>query len=62
VAAEKPYIVTFRESRIITERVYARSAAEAVRLVKDGEGERLGEEADDYREPTSHKAVIEKED
>jgi hypothetical protein len=57
--AERPYIVTYRESLVITARVYAGSAAEAIELAKVGEEDRLGEDRDDWRGPQAFKAVRE---
>jgi len=52
-----PFLVTFRESAVVTETVNARSMAEAIRLVKDGQGERVGFEIDETRNPTSFVAT-----
>lgn len=52
------YSVTFRESAVITEEVEAASKAEAIRLVKDGLGQRVGFEIDETRWPTSHRATL----
>lgn len=50
------YYVNFRESAVITEAVEANSKAEAIRLVKDGLGERVGFEIDEMRNPTKFEA------
>lgn len=56
---EKIYQVTFRESLIAIERVVATSKADAIRKVKNGEGERDSEMVDEFRWPTGHKATEE---
>ena len=55
-AEEQVYYVTFRETHIVTERVFAHSGAEAVRLVKDGLGERTLDDVDEHKGPTAHRA------
>ena len=55
--AKKRFTVEFRESHIVTEAVWANSKAEAIRLVKQGDGERLDDLLDEERDPTSHKVV-----
>lgn len=54
------HLVTFREIAIVTESVQARSKAEAIRLVKEGQGERVGFEIDENRNPTAHVATEDK--
>lgn len=56
---EKVYQVTFRERLIVTERVVATSKADAIRRVKNGEGERDSEMIDESLYPYGHKAVEE---
>lgn len=56
------YVVTFRESAVVTEMVMAHSAAEAVELMRVGEGERVGFEIDETRDPTHVKARLAKAD
>lgn len=53
---EKIYFVTFREVHVVTERVFAKSKADAIRQVKDGIGERTLDDVDEYRGPTGHTA------
>lgn len=53
--------MTFREVAVVTEAVEARSKAEAIRLVKDGQGERVDFIIDEMRDPTGHRAFLEKE-
>lgn len=53
-AEEQVYFVTFREVHIVTERVSARSKAEAIRRVKDGLGDRTLDDADEHRGPTRY--------
>ncbi|MFS0852546.1 hypothetical protein [Microbacterium sp. 179-I 3D4 NHS] len=55
------YYVSFRESAVVTEAVLARSKAEAIRLVKDGEGKRVSFEIDETRFPTNFEAERESE-
>lgn len=55
------YYVNFRESAVVTEVVEARSKAEAIRLVKVGQGERVGFEIDETRFPTSFEAMPEEQ-
>lgn len=55
------YYVEFREVALVTEAVEASSKAEAIRLVKDGLGERVGFAIDETRDPTGHKATAETE-
>lgn len=55
------YYVNFRESAVITEVVEAKSKAEAIRFVKDGQGERVGFEIDEKRWPTNFEATAEQE-
>lgn len=50
------YYVTFRESAVVVEAVEAKSKAEAIRMVKDGLGERVGFEIDESRFPTNFEA------
>lgn len=59
---ERSYLVTFRESAVITEQVWARTEAEAIRRVKDGLGERVEFDIDETRDPTSHTAYLESDD
>jgi len=47
------YIVTHRESAVMTDLVWASSQAEAIRLVQNGTGDRVGFEIDELRAPTS---------
>lgn len=55
------YQVTFREVLIVVERISATSKTDAIRKVKDGEGERDSEMVDEFRYPYGHKAEIEEE-
>lgn len=56
------YFVTFRESAVVTEYVAARSKAEAIQRVKDGEGERVDFVVDETRFPTNFEAAPESGD
>ena len=56
------YIVTFRESALVTELVYAESKREAIDLVKHGEGDRVGFEIDENRMPTAFTAELDASD
>ena len=51
------YYVSFRESAVVTEAVEANSKAEAIRLVKDGLGERVDFAIDEMRFPTNFEAT-----
>lgn len=55
------YYVTFRESAVVTEAVEANSKAEAIRLVKDGLGDRVDFVVDEMRPPTNFMASPESE-
>ncbi len=59
--SDRVYYVSFNERAVITEVVTARSKAEAIRLVKAGDGERVGFEIDETRWPTSFEAIPEPE-
>lgn len=50
------YVVSFKETLLVKETVLAESKAEAIRLVRDGQGIRVSEEVDDWRGPYSMKA------
>lgn len=53
------YVVTFHEEATITELVEARTAVEAIAKVRAGEGDRVGFEVHETREPYRFKAVRE---
>jgi hypothetical protein len=53
------YQVTFYEYLQVVERVVATSKADAIRRVKEGEGERDSEMVDEERWPFGHKAKVE---
>ncbi|MFD8648680.1 hypothetical protein [Streptomyces mirabilis] len=56
---EEIYQVTFYEYLQVVERVVATSKADAIRRVKEGDGQRESEMVDEERWPFGHKAVVE---
>jgi hypothetical protein len=61
MAKEQIYQVSFHETLRVIERVVATSKSDAIRRVKEGEGERVEEMIDEERWPFKHKAKIEEE-
>ncbi len=53
---ERGYYVTFKETAIVTEYVEAHTGAEAIELVKNGLGDRVGFDIDERRGPTAYSA------
>lgn len=56
---EQIYQVSFHETLAVIERVVATSKADAIRRVKEGDGERIQEMIDEERWQFKHKAWIE---
>ncbi|SEC89725.1 hypothetical protein [Arthrobacter woluwensis] len=61
MAERRLYYVNFNEVAVVTEAVEASSKAEAIRLVKVGEGERVDFQIDEFRNPTNFRAYREDE-
>lgn len=56
---EWPYIVRCHVVTVVTDIVYARSSAEAIRRVRNGRGDRIGTYVDERCPPTHFQADLE---
>lgn len=56
---ERPYVVRSRVITVVTDIVYARSGAEAIRRVENGQGDRISAVVDESCPPTRITAEVE---